>query len=89
MRDSERVMVYIQNGNAVTQRSPYRLSIFKDIFDEILGFSVLFFSTFLPDTNVDEAVAKHKSSTSLLRTYGGGGGGNRNTFNNGKYTLSI
>jgi len=77
-------MVYIQNGSTVSQRSPWRLSILKDAFDEILGFGILFFSTFLPDTNIDEAVQKHKQSTSLLRTYGGGGRSNNNAFNNGR-----
>lgn len=77
-------MVYIQNGNTVSQRSPWRLSILKDAFDEVLGFAILFFSTFLPDTDVNEAVEKHRKSTSLLRTYGSGGGSNNNSFNNGR-----
>ena len=82
-------MVYIQNGNTVSQRSPWRLSILKDAFDEVLGFAILFFSTFLPDTDVNEAVEKHRKSTSLLRTYGSGGGSNNNGFNNGKFCFVL
>ena len=75
-------MVYIENGTPLRQRSPWRLSIIKDFFEEVVGFSILFVTTFLPDTNPDEAIEKHKRGTRLLRTYGSGSGSRNGGGNN-------
>jgi len=73
-------MVYVSSSGAVTQsRSPFRLTLFSDLFWGIVNFFGLFFNTMVGsvDPNTRKPFEKRAPAFGRKEASGGGGGGGK------------
>uniref|UniRef100_A0A061SDC7 Selenoprotein K n=1 Tax=Tetraselmis sp. GSL018 TaxID=582737 RepID=A0A061SDC7_9CHLO len=75
-------MPYVQGGRVLDQRSPWRLSLFSDIFWSTVNLIHAFFSTLLSPQAEEDYIQKRRGGSRTSHQSGpwgpgGGGGGGR------------